>query len=312
MTTFMKTYDSKSNCLTYGAKVRFGAMCLVLILLSCSCATQNDAGKDTQSTTTLSQAELDDELERKNEFLAYEHQATADEQARRLLAKFDLHPVGEPELVTDKKSLPNKSTDVIPDYFLEVHNAASKEIGLDMTEYRNDYLAQLTYLLEERSQENKGKILAHFLYDVTGEVRGAFLSIEFLMPGVVSLNDRYHFYPVGIEPEALRFSNIETMTIAGPFTEKGWQSTIIITDAQLIAKICRLIEKSQARKGGRPGAGPGEENYGIWLNYLSGPTVRIELYSSGGEEIVRLDTFPQWHYLPPRELKRELIRSLAK
>ncbi|MBS3908631.1 MAG: DUF4830 domain-containing protein [Actinobacteria bacterium] len=259
--------------------------------------------------TAQSQADLDKEREWENGRLAQEHRAKADARARQLLDEYDLHPIGEPGLIAGRENMPDSADD----YFMKVHNDASKEIGLDMIEHLDRLVAKLTYRLEEYAQESKGEIHAHFFYDGTGEIRGAFLAIEHLMPGVVSLRDRYHFHPVGLEPEALRFTDIETITIAGPWTEReGWRSIASVVDAESIAKICRLIEKAQARKGFKPGPGPGEEQYGIWFNYPSGPTIRVVLYSSGGKEIVRPDIFSrQWHYLAPKELKREIKKIIS-
>lgn len=237
----------------------------------------------------------------------------ADKNARKLMAKHNLHPAGEPKLIkADKKLLDKLLKDKRYDHFFEFESDASKDIGIDQNSVKGKPLDKLVYTLKESSQDFKGPIEAHFIFDSTGEIRGAFLCLQYYMPGVVSLRDRYHFYPEKLKEDKLSFGKIEKIVLAGPWGERAWEKTVTVDKPDEVADIVKLLERCAARKGGHPGPTIDGERYGLWLHYESGPVIRAELFTVNSIDALRVDIIRKRHYSPPQELKSHIISLLQR
>jgi len=268
---------------------------LVIALGATACSNQSDipepAEKETGEIAESAQVNIIDP----------DTEKLADAEARAMMEKYNLHPVGAAAIGT--MSLDNPKV-------IGLVNDVSREIGLDSSEYEGKELNSLSYVLEERSQNDKGEIRAYFLFDGDSSVAAAYLTVEGYMPGIVSLADRYFFYPGDLKPDKLSFEGIKEIGVSGPWKERDWESLVTLSDPKKIDSFASLFERSVPRKGHLYPPTLDDEYYLVSFRYETGSVVRVRVGSYGTDYKFTIDTFDKWHYEPPKELITEITRLL--
>lgn len=231
-------------------------------------------------------------------------QDQVDQNARKMLAQYRLHPAAQP--TTDKLKLPADS-DALE---MVIINSASQKIGLDIQDYRGQEVKLSKYLLKERSQSEEGKTYAYFLSD-NRRIIGAYLALDGYNPGIVSLDDRSFFTPDILKPEKLVFDGVNRIKLYGPWENNDWKNKATITDPEQINSILSLLSKSVPINKDFPPHIDYEE-YLLVIYYSDGPKVYARLISTTNTTKVTLDHFPDWSYNPPEELKPVIKEMLAE
>ncbi|MHB8840830.1 MAG: hypothetical protein ACYC56_03415 [Candidatus Aquicultor sp.] len=222
-----------------------------------------------------------------------------------MMKRYNLHPVGEPQ-IWDKQV----AQVVFSKQFSELFDTASKQVGLDLGKSRGKQLTVFYYTLKEQCQSNERTVTASFLCDKKGSLTGAFLSLAGYMPGVVSLKERYAFYPDGLTRDPLHFTGLNRIEIAGWHGEHGWEASATLSRPEDIKHFVSLLEKSVGHKGTYEGASIGQEEYRIFLYYNDGVQLGIWFAPREQRDEIGIDAFQGWHYYPPEELKIELRKLL--
>jgi hypothetical protein len=188
-------------------------------------------------------------------------------EAVALMKKYDLHPVGSPQVT--QELLRESDLVSLPSF------RASKVIGLDLNAHIGERLTLMSYLLRERSQAREGTITANF-YVARGHVVGAWLTLRGYIGGGPALSEHDQFMPPGVyEPGRVRLEHIRSVEI---ITQDG---SAIIRDASAINRLSALIASS------RPAAADGlgaDDIYDILFTHDNGAVtdVRIDRPQHGG------------------------------
>lgn len=249
----------------------------------------------------------------------------ADRNARALMARYDLHPAGEPKFHEPyiewlrpfhygdifKTKLDLARDRSIDDHVFALWSDASLDIGIDTAGAKGKPFSALTYVLTERSQGQNGRISAYFRFDNTGRIRGANLALEDYAPGIVSLRDRYHFQPSNFKPEERSFGGITEISLAGPWGERDWEQMVLVNNSQEVSAIVKLLKESVVKKGDVPGPTLDDEWYAMWLRYDDGSSIRAVLVRGESADTLEYDKSPQWNYVPPAQLRDKIVALLV-
>lgn len=223
-----------------------------------------------------------------------------DENSKEFLLKYNYH-------ISEKHSENQITLSEVFGFNLEVD--ASKDIDLDLEQYKYSEVKQVSYVLKEKSQYNfDGNINAHLLYNDRSELIGAFLSYEGYTPAIVSLNDKTNIRPEKFDPATFKFENVESIEILEPSNSNGsvWgeKRTISFSDLE---KFLSALETSKPRNEAFRGNRSTENEYMICINYKDGVELRLFYH----KDINKIDiiNLPNWYFETNEELEKLIVKD---
>jgi len=195
--------------------------------------------------------------------------AMAQVEAVALMKRYDVHPVGSPEVSQELLGKPDMMTGPCC--------GASQAIGLDLNAHIGERLTLMSYLLRERNQAREGTITANF-YVARGHVVGAWLDLWGYKGGGPALSDHSLFMPPGdLTPTHLVFEGVRSIDLAAGNDPQG-----VIHDPATIRRLLAMISASKRlRAVDDIGA---DDAYFLTLTHTTGAVtdIRIERPAKGG------------------------------
>ncbi|WP_291572515.1 DUF4830 domain-containing protein [Clostridium sp. UBA4548] len=223
-----------------------------------------------------------------------------DEKSKNILLKYNYHIE---EKLSEKQIVINES------FGSNLEIEASKEIGLDLAQYKHVEVKQVTYALREKSKYNfNGSISAVLYYNDKNELIGGGLSYDGYDPGIFPINSRSQVRPEGFEPATFKFENIESVELIkftnGSDGNLGVEKRTTITNN--LEKFLSVLETSKPINKEFSGKRSVENQYMICINYKDKAELRLYYY----KDINKIDIvgLKDWHYETTDDL-RALIET---
>lgn len=218
-----------------------------------------------------------------------------DEKSKNILLKYNYHIE---EKISEKQIVLNES------FGSNLETEASKEIGLDLSQYKLKEVKQVTYTLKEKTKDNfNGSISAILYYNDKNELIGGFLSYDGYTPGIFPINSRSEVIPEGFEPKTFKFENVESIELIKFEYSNGENLGVEkrSTITRNLEKFLAALETSKPINKEFNGKKSVENQYMICINYKDKAVLRLYYY----KDINKIDItgLKDWHYETTDELK---------
>ncbi|WP_017415926.1 DUF4830 domain-containing protein [Clostridium tunisiense] len=218
-----------------------------------------------------------------------------DEKSKNILLKYNYHIQ---EKLSEKQIVLNES------FGSNLEIEASKEIGLDLAQYKHVEVKQVTYALREKSKYNfNGSISAVLYYNDKNELIGGGLSYDGYDPGIFPINSRSQVRPEGFQPETFKFENVESIELIKFANSSGENLGVEkrSTITRNLEKFLSVLETSKPINKEFNGKKSVENQYMICINYKDKAELRLYYY----KDINKIDItgLKDWHYETTDELR---------
>ncbi|EQB87592.1 hypothetical protein J2Z44_000448 [Clostridium punense] len=218
-----------------------------------------------------------------------------DEKSKNILLKYNYHIE---EKISEKQIVLNES------FGSNLETEASKEIGLDLSQYKRKEVKQVTYTLKEKTKDNfNGSISAILYYNDKNELIGGFLSYDGYTPGIFPINSRSEVIPEGFEPQTFKFESVESIELIKFEYSNGENLGVEkrSTITRNLEKFLAALETSKPINKEFNGKKSVENQYMICINYKDKAVLRLYYY----KDINKIDItgLNDWHYETTDELR---------